>query len=80
MTICYDSFIQSISVSQFKAQCLSVLDNIAPEGFVITRRGKPIARVVPEGSTCAPLIGSMKGKLMVKGDILSSGVRWNAQS
>ena len=28
----------------------------------------------------ATLIGSLKGKLTIKGDILSTGVRWNAES
>ena len=69
-----------MNVSRFKAECLSLLDNLGPEGIVITRRGKPIARVIPEGATCAPLIGSMKGKIVIKGDILSTGVHWNAQS
>lgn len=70
----------TINVSRFKAQCLSLLDNLGPEGIVITRRGKPIARVVPEGATCASLVGSMKGKMEIKGGLLSTGVRWNAQS
>ena len=70
----------TINVSRFKAQCLSRLNNLGPEGIVITRRGEPIARVVPDGATCASLVGSIKGKIEIKGNILSTGVRWNAQS
>ena len=32
----------------------------------------------PVDSGCAELIGSMKGTISVKGDILSTGVRWDA--
>ena len=38
-----------MSASQFKAQCLAVLDEVAATGatVVVTKRGKPVARVVP---------------------------------
>jgi antitoxin (DNA-binding transcriptional repressor) of toxin-antitoxin stability system len=69
-----------LSVTEFKAQCLSLLGKLEPEGIVLTRHGKPIARVIPEPSDNTPLIGSMKGKIRVKGDIFSTGARWNAES
>jgi prevent-host-death family protein len=69
-----------ISASKFKEQCLSLLDNIAPEGIVVTKHGKPVARLLPIDSGCASLIGSMKGKVKVSGDVFSTGIRWNAES
>ena len=69
-----------INASKFKEQCLSLLDHLGPEGIVITKHGKPIARLIPEGSGCASLIGSMKGKIRITGDIQSTGAEWNAQS
>lgn len=69
-----------ISASKFKEQCLSLLDHLDPEGIVVTKHGKPVARVIPADSGCASLIGSMKGKIKVSGDIFSSGVGWNAES
>ena len=71
---------QTINASKFKEQCLSLLENLDPEGIVITKHGKPVARLIPAGSDCADLIGSMKGKLKVKGDIFSTGIKWNAES
>jgi len=71
---------EQINASSFKEQCLALLDNLAPEGIVITKRGKPVARVTPISSDCAGLIGSMKGRITIKGDILSTGIRWNAES
>jgi antitoxin (DNA-binding transcriptional repressor) of toxin-antitoxin stability system len=69
-----------INASKFKEQCLALLDNLEPEGIVITKRGKPVARLIPEGSGCSTLIGSMKGKITVKGDLFSTGQKWNAES
>ena len=70
---------QQINASKFKEQCLSLLDDLSAEGIVITKRGKPVAKVIPISSGCAALIGSMKGKLKIKGNLLSTGVRWDAE-
>ena len=69
-----------MNVSQFKEKCLALVDSLDSEGIVITKRGKPVARVIPIQSQCAGLIGSMKGKIRIHGDIQSTGVRWNAES
>ncbi len=71
---------KKINASKFKEQCLSLLENLAPEGIVITKHGKPVARLIPASADCARLIGSMKEKIQVNGDILSTGIKWNAQS
>ena len=71
---------QTINASKFKEQCLSLLENLDPDGIVITKHGKPLARVIPASSDCADLIGSMKGKIKVHGDILSTGLKWDAES
>ena len=69
-----------IKASQFKEQCLALLDRLGPEGIVITKRGKPVAKVIPINAGCADLIGSMKGKLKIKGNLLRTGLDWDAQS
>jgi prevent-host-death family protein len=69
-----------ISASKFKEQCLSLLDHLDPDGIVVTKHGKPIARLIPAESGCAALIGSMKGKVKVTGDVFSTGLKWNAES
>jgi prevent-host-death family protein len=70
---------EQINASKFKEQCLALLDNLDPEGIVITKHGKPVARLIPASSDCADLIGSMKGKIRVHGDILSTGLNWDAE-
>lgn len=47
---------------------------------MITKRGKPVARVIPVSTDCASLIGSLKGKLKIKGDIFSTGLDRRAES
>ncbi len=71
---------RQINASKFKEQCLSLLDNLQPEGVIVTKHGKPVAKLIPIGSDCASLIGSLKGKIEIKGDIFSTGERWNAES
>ncbi len=69
---------RQINASKFREQCLSLLDNLQPEGVIVTKHGKPVAKLIPIGSDCASLIGSLKGKIEIKGDIFSTGERWNA--
>ena len=71
---------EQINASKFKEQCLALLDNLDPEGIVITKHGKPVARLIPASSDCADLIGSMKGKIRLHGNILSTGLNWDAES
>jgi len=71
---------QTIPAARFKAQCLSLLDRVSPEGIVITKHGRPVAKLIPVGADSAALIGRLKGKILIKGDIFSTGVRWDAQS
>jgi prevent-host-death family protein len=68
-----------IGAAKFKEQCLSILDEVDDEGIVITKRGKPVAKLIPINAESGDLIGALEGKLRIKGDILSTGVRWHAQ-
>jgi prevent-host-death family protein len=71
---------KTVPAAQFKAQCLALLDRVGPEGIVITKHGRPVAKLVPIATESAALIGSLKSKLTIKGNILSTGVKWDAQS
>ena len=70
---------KEIAAAKFKEQCLSILDEVDEEGIVITKRGKPVAKLIPIRAESASLIGSLKGKLTIKADILSTGAAWDAQ-
>jgi prevent-host-death family protein len=71
---------KTIAASRFKEQCLALLDRVGPEGIVITKHGKPVAKLIPVTTESASLIGSLKGKIKVKGNVLSTGLKWNAKS
>ena len=68
-----------IEAAKFKEQCLSLIDRVDREGIVITKRGRPVAKLIPLGADSASLIGSLKDKLKIKGDLLATGVRWDAE-
>jgi len=70
---------KSIAAAKFKEQCLSLLDQVDRDGIVITKHGKPVAKLIPYGTDSATLIGSLKDKVEIRGDILSTGVDWNAE-
>ena len=68
-----------IAAAKFKEQCLSLLDTVDPDGIVITKHGKPVAKLIPFPSDSASLIGSLARKVTIKGDILSTGLDWDAE-
>ncbi len=69
-----------ISVSRFTDQCLTALEQLDPDGTVITKRGKPTAKLIPPGTDSECLIGSLGDKIKIRGDILSTSVRWHPES
>jgi len=71
-----------IAAAKFKAQCLSLMDEVERKRkeIVITKRGRPVAKLVPVDQGTNALFGGMRGTGRVTGDIVSPiGVRWNAQ-
>ena len=71
---------QTIGAAKFKEQCLALLDRLDAEGLIVTKHGKPVARVVPYNQDCADLIGSLKHKIEIRGDIFTTGLRWEADA
>ncbi len=69
-----------LPAAKFKEQCLALLDNVDPEGILVTKRGKPVAKLIPVERGGRALLGSLKGKIQVTGDILSTGVGWDANA
>ena len=70
-----------MSATEFKAKCLQIFDELDSEGIVVEKRGRPVAKIIPYGDTNnSSLIGAMKGAIKVKGNIFSTGIKWNAES
>ena len=63
---------RTIAATDFKARCLRWLDRVAEEGrgLTITKRGRPVARLVPIESAGKPLAGRWEGKVKVEGDVV----------
>lgn len=56
---------------KFKARCLSVMDDVNATGepVIITKRGTPVAKVVPVASKKQNVFGFMAGEFKIVGDI-----------
>ncbi len=67
--------IQEVAISEFKAKCLSLLDQVSKTKtpLRVTRRGKAIADVIPAASETEERswIGSMSDSIEITGDIVS---------
>lgn len=71
---------KTIGAAKFKEQCLSLVERLDAEGLVITKHGRPVARVTPYPSQPGALIGALRAKIAVKGDLLSAGLSWRADA
>jgi prevent-host-death family protein len=62
----------SIGAGDFKAKCLQLLDDVAEhrESLVITKRGKPIAKLVPMPPE-TELFGALAGSVVGETDIVA---------
>ena len=71
-----------LAASELKAKCLRLLDQVEKDGenIVITKRGRPVAKVVPISLQKRSLRGSWKGLVKIKGDIVhfDSGEDWES--
>ena len=72
-----------IPAGQFKARCLSLIDQVSRthQVIIITKRGKPVARLVPlEEQKPRSLYGFFAGHVVEEGDIVSpTGEAWTAE-
>ncbi len=68
---------KTISASDFKAKCLSLIENLPVEGIIITKRGEKVAFLYPYVSAGMESYGLLKKKLKVLGDIESTGISWD---
>jgi prevent-host-death family protein len=64
---------KSIAITEFKAHCLALLEDIARTGepLLVTKRGKPLARVVPsvDAGSLYPQ-DSLAGTVTILGDVV----------
>jgi len=63
---------RTMAAGQFKATCLAVMDEVQKTGreIIVTKRGKPVAKMVPLEPAKDEIFGFLKGKIKIKGDIV----------
>ncbi len=64
---------KTVAAAWFKAHCLAVLDEVQAkrQTIVITKRGKPVAKLVPVNQEKEDIFGFFKGKAIITGDVVS---------
>jgi prevent-host-death family protein len=66
---------KQIAAAEFKAKCLQIMDRVASAGqpVVVTKRGKPIVRIVPiEANTPESIFGCLASQFEIVGDVEGS--------
>jgi len=70
----------TLNVTDFREQCLQLVEELPVDGILITKRGRPVAKLMPVSSSCIDLIGSIKDLAVdPEDDLLSTGLTWDAQ-
>jgi prevent-host-death family protein len=70
-----------ITASEFKAKCLALIDEVASTGdaIIVTKNGKALVKLVPHRPPKQSPLGIWRGKVIIKGDIISPiDVEWDA--
>jgi prevent-host-death family protein len=64
---------KKMAAGSFKANCLAVMDEVQAthESVVITKRGKPVAKLVPIAAEPDDIFNFLAGKGAIKGDVVS---------
>ncbi len=67
---------QTIAAGVFKAKCLAIMDEVQQkrETVLITKNGKPVARLVPVEEEQDDIFGFYAGKIEILGDIVSPAI------
>ena len=68
----HSTYMQTISAGQFKTHCLKLMDEVAmhSEEIIITKRGKPIVKMVPLSRSHEPF-GAIRDAITINGDIVN---------
>ena len=74
---------RTMKASEFKTKCLKLMDEVAENGveIVITKNGRPVARLTSFQERPKTLFGAGRDRMKILGDIISPiDVEWEAQS
>jgi prevent-host-death family protein len=62
---------KKMPAGEFKSRCLAVMDNVqkTKESVLITKRGRPVAKLVPVEESPREFLGRLEGLVKIVGDI-----------
>jgi prevent-host-death family protein len=71
---------KKIAAGEFKARCLTLMEDVRStrEPLVVTKRGKPVVKLVPADDEKDDFIGRLEGVFRVVGDIESPIDGWES--
>ncbi len=75
---------KTMAAGKFKAQCLSVIDDVhdLKEEVIITKHGKPMAKLVPVRKKKESIFGALRGQVEILGDLvepITSPEEWDEE-
>lgn len=64
---------EEMAISEFKAKCLAVLESVRQTGqpVLVTRRGVPVAEIVPPTTQRREWLGAARGTGRILGDVIA---------
>ncbi|MEO5937145.1 MAG: type II toxin-antitoxin system Phd/YefM family antitoxin [Terriglobales bacterium] len=67
---------KTVPAAKFKAQCLSLMDDVLETGeeIIVTKRGRPVVKITRIREAQKPFIGRLVGIVEVTGDLLEPAV------
>lgn len=71
-----------VPAGEFKARCLQLMDQVRAtrQSIVITKRGKPVAKLIPIEEEVPSLFGRLKGHSTARDDLIeTTGEGWDAE-
>jgi prevent-host-death family protein len=70
------SCMKRMAAGSFKAHCLAVMDEVQAkrESVVITKHGKPVAKLVPADKDVDDIYNFLAGKGAITGDVVSPAI------
>jgi prevent-host-death family protein len=75
----------TMPAGEFKARCLRVMEQVSRtrRPVTITKRGRPVVRLVPVGPDADAFLGSLRDQIVIDGDIAKAVARsepWETES
>lgn len=67
---------KTMAAGVFKAQCLAIMDEVQAkrEPVIITKHGKPVAKLVPADQDSDEIYNFLRGKGAVRGDVIAPAI------